>query len=222
VKILKKFADNRRIDSLATKLRRKRFVLFSSLISSLPRPLRILDVGGTEIFWERMDFIKEDVEIVLLNLSNVEVTYRNLSNVAGDARKMVQFRDKEFDVVFSNSVIEHVGEYYQQRQMAEEVSRVGKKYFVQTPNYFFPIEPHFLFPCFQFFPVQWKVFLIRHFDVGWFKRIPDVQKATETVNSIRLLTEPELKKLFPGATIYKEKFFGMVKSFIAYNGWDVS
>jgi ubiquinone/menaquinone biosynthesis C-methylase UbiE len=218
--LVMKFADNRRADSLATKLRRKRFALFNSLLSSLPRPLRILDIGGTQLFWERMGFTAQsDVKIVLLNLTNVPLTYPNFRSVIGDARNMGEFRDKEYDVVFSNSVIEHVGDYGQQRQMAEEVRRVGRRYFLQTPNRSFPVEPHFLFPFFQFLPLRFRVFLIFHFDLGWYQRIPDKQKATETVSSIRLLTERELRELFPGAMIYREKFFGMTKSFIVYDGW---
>jgi len=219
INILRKAADYTQSDSPATKLRRKRFLIFNSLVALLPRPLSILDVGGTQIFWERMNFTEEpDVKIVLLNLSKVEVYHKNFISVQGDARSMDAFTDQEFDVVFSNSVIEHVGGYNQQCQMAEEVKRVGKSYFIQTPNRFFPIEPHFLLPFFQFFPLGLKIFLVRHFDIGWYKRTPDKQKAAQLVNSIRLLTEKELKKFFPGANIYKEKLFGLTKSLIVYEG----
>ncbi len=218
--ILRKAADYTKGDSPAIKLRGKRFLIFKSLIALLPRPLSILDVGGTQIFWERMDFTEEpDVKIVLLNLSKVEVTDKIFISVQGDARNMDAFNDQEFDVVFSNSVIEHVGGYDQQCQMANEVKRVGKSYFIQTPNRFFPIEPHFLLPFFQFLPLGLKIFLVRHFDIGWHKRTPNKQKAAQLVNSIRLLTEKELKKLFPGANIYKEKLFGLTKSLIVYEGW---
>jgi 2-polyprenyl-3-methyl-5-hydroxy-6-metoxy-1,4-benzoquinol methylase len=73
---------------------------------------------------------------------------------------MPQFQNDEFDIVFSNSVIEHVGSYEEQNLMASEVRRVGKRYFIQTPNLFFPIEPHFLFPFFQFLPLDYRVTLI--------------------------------------------------------------
>ena len=131
---------------------------------------------------------------------------------------MKQFRDDEFDVAFSNSVIEHVGEFDQQRQMAAEVMRVGKKYFLQTPNRFFPVEPHFLFPLFQFLPLAARVFLVRRFDLGFYAQggVPNEQEAIEIVSSIRLLTQRELEQLFPGGTIYKEKVFGLTKSFIVY------
>lgn len=219
--ILRKFADNRQVKSLATELRMKRFFMFKTLISLLPKPLRILDLGGTQAFWESMGFTDEDnVKISILNLSKIEVTYPNFDSLVGDARKMSDFKDKEFDIVFSNSVIEHVGDYSQQRQMAEEIKRIGKRYFIQTPNRYFLIEPHFLFPFFQFLPLSLQVFLVSHFNVGWYKKIPDIQEARLAVTSIRLLTEKELEGLFPGATIFKEKFLGMIKSFIIYAGWD--
>jgi hypothetical protein len=220
MELLRKLADNRQANSVATRWRKKRFALFQSLVSSLDPPVSILDVGGSELFWERVGFTQEpDVTVVLLNLGEVETTNPNCTGVTGDARHMPEFGDKEFDIVFSNSVIEHVGNYDQQRQMAEEIRRVGLRYFVQTPNRFFPIEPHFLFPFFQFLPLRFQIFLVRHFDLGFYARggIPDKQEAAETVSSIRLLTEKELKSHFPGGTIYKEKLFGLTKSFVVYN-----
>lgn len=89
--------------------------------------------------------------------------------MAGDARDLTAFGDKEFDIVFSHSVIEHVGGFEDQRRMANEIKRVGKRYFLQTQNRFFTMETHFLVPMFQFFPVWLKVLLISHFDLGWFK-----------------------------------------------------
>ena len=218
--LLKSIVDGISQNSLAAKLRRKRFALFTALMSKVPRPLRILDVGGTEVFWKMMDFMREsDVEITLFNRSKIQVSYPNFTSIVGDARDMGQFGDNEYDVVFSNSLIEHVGSYVEQKRVAHEIVRIGKRYFVQTPNYYFPIEPHFLFPFFQHLPLKLKVFLLRHFNLGWYKKTKNHQKATETVNSIRLLRERELKQLFPGAKIYREKFFGLTKSLIFYKGW---
>lgn len=215
--------DFRRDDSLAIKLRMKRIILFKELISSIPnisKPIKILDVGGTEIFWERMGFADDErYYITLLNLSKVETHHQNLISFVGDARGMPQFNNGEFDVVFSNSVIEHVGEYEDQKKMAKEIQRVGKRYFIQTPNFYFPFEPHFLFPFFQFFPLWLKVLMVQHFNLGWYTKIPDKEKAIKTVNSIRLLKRKELMVLFPGGTIFEEKFMGLTKSFVIYNGW---
>lgn len=204
----------------ARKMRRKRISLFTSLISRLPRPLYILDVGGEQRFWEIVGLVHEEAQILLYNITPSEVSHPTLVSMVGDARDMHDFKDNQFQIVFSNSVIEHVGTFAHQRQMAEEVQRVGERYYVQTPNRFFPMEPHFLFPFFQFLPVNLRVFLVTHFNLGWRGQIADKQEALQAVKEIRLLTEKELKGLFPGAKIYKEKLFGMTKSFTVYKGWE--
>ena len=107
-----------------------------------------------------MNFVDiKDLETIILNLGTIHTNRKNFKSIIGDARNMKMFRDKKFDLVFSNSVIEHVGDYFQQQRMAEEIYRVGNCYFVQTPNRYFPIEPHFLFPFFNFLPMKIKVFL---------------------------------------------------------------
>lgn len=206
---------------LAERLRRRRFRLVTSLMSRVPRPLTVLDVGGTEFFWQQVGFTADhDVRIVLLNLSKEPVTRPNFRSVVGDATNMPEFRDSEFDVVFSNSVIEHVGGYDKQRQMADEVKRVGKRYCIQTPNRHFPIEPHFLIPFLQFYPMWLQVLLTRHIDIGSFGRFPDSRAAEGYLRTLRLMTASELRALFPGARIHGEKVCGLTKSFVVYRGWD--
>ena len=218
--MFKRIADNRDQGSLAVEFRRKRFAFFLSLLSTLDRPIHILDVGGTESYWRTMGMDGGDqVFITLLNLTENDVTLPNLTSISGDARK-IDAEDASFDVVFSNSVIEHVGESEDQRQMAREVQRVGKRYFVQTPNKYFPLEPHFLFPFFQFLPLKIRVWLLQNFKLGWFEKTPDEVKARETVESIRLLDKREFFSMFPTAAVYEEKILGITKSFVAYGGWD--
>jgi hypothetical protein len=160
-----------------------------------------------------------DVRVTLLNIEHQPVTSSKFVSAVGDARAMPEFPDKSFDVVFSNSVIEHVGSYDDQRRMANEVMRVGKRYFVQTPNKRFPLEPHFLFPWFQYLPGAARAQLVHRFDVGWYKRIPSLEAARAEVDSIQLLTRNRFANLFPQATIHTEKIFGLAKSFMAYDGW---
>ncbi len=221
MQLVKRLANNEQADSLAARLRRKRFGLFLSLIVSLTRPVRILDVGGTQLFWKTMGVTRpSDVSVVLLNLTPVATDLPGFESVTGDATSMPQYADGAFDVVFSNSVIEHVGDFAQQRRMADEVRRVGKRYFVQTPNRYFPIEPHFLFPFFQFLPVRLRLFLAFRFRLGWYGAVGDRAVVEEAVRSIRLLSAREVRRLFPGATIYRERFCGLTKSFVAYGGWE--
>lgn len=159
--------------------------------------------------------------ITILNLfKEKECGYRNIIQVRGDACNMSEFKDVEFDIAFSNSVIEHINSFDQQGKMARELRRVAKGYFLQTPNYWFPIEPHFLMPGFQFLPLKVKAFLVRHFNLGWYKKESDYNKSFEVASCIRLLKLKEIKELFPGATIRREKFLGLTKSFMVFKGPD--
>ena len=218
--MLKKIADKRDEHSLAVQFRKKRFAFFTSLLSQLERPVSILDVGGAESFWKTMGMDgHDDVFITLLNLTKDDVMLPNVTSIIGDAREL-KYDDHSFDVVFSNSVIEHVGSHADQRKMAKEVRRVGQRYFIQTPNRYFPLEPHFLFPLFQFLPVIVRVRLLQNFNLGWIQRTPGAAEAREIVESIRLLGKDEFLKLFPDSKLYEEKVFGMTKSFVAYGGWN--
>jgi hypothetical protein len=219
--MLKKVADNRNEESLAVQFRRKRFAFFLSLLSHVERPVHILDIGGTEEYWKTMGIDQEDeLFITLMNLTADPVSYPRMTSMIGDARK-IDANDNSFDVVFSNSVIEHVGTYEDQLKMAKEVRRVGKRYFIQTPNKHFPIEPHFLFPFFQFLPIRVRVWLLQHFDLGWFTKTANPQKAREIVDGIRLLGKHDFIALFPSAALYEEKVMGLTKSYVAYSGWDI-
>ena len=217
--LFKAFADNRDPASLSSRLRRKRLAFFLSLAARLDKPATILDIGGTEDFWRATIVDTErGIQVTLLNLSEQSLSSPNFTSVKGDARGL-QFPDASFDIVFSNSVIEHVGDFEDQRKMAEEVRRVGKRYFVQTPNLYFPIEPHFLFPFFQFMPLVTRAWLLRRFKLGWFDREPDPKRAQAIVESVRLLSKKEMLALFPSSCLFEEKFFGLTKSFVAYSGW---
>ncbi|MCY7276615.1 MAG: class I SAM-dependent methyltransferase [Phormidesmis sp. CAN_BIN44] len=153
---LKRLADTEADNSLSSKLRGERFALFKTLSSSVLLPLEILDVGGRQAHWVREGFCdpinRDNISITIINVESAKVSQPNVTFVSGDARNMEQFADNQFDIVFSNSVIEHVGTFDDQHRMASEIKRVSKRYFLQTPNRYFPIEPHFLFPFFQFFP----------------------------------------------------------------------
>lgn len=220
--MLEKIYNYQRSDSLATNLRRKRFSHFKSLVEATPGLIKILDVGGTQDFWKQtgtLSELKKIEEITVLNIKPISVSIPRIRGIVGDARSMRQFADGEFDIVFSNSVIEHMGNFDGQVQMANEIKRVGKRYFVQTPNLYFPIEPHFVFPFFQFLPLQLKVWLIMNFSLGWYDKVIDREEAVECAKEIKLLSRKDLIHLFPDAEISEERVFGLTKSFIAYSGW---
>src|SRR5262245_50600279 len=136
--ILTRLADNTKPRSVSNRFRRKRFRHFLKMVDDLPKPLKILDIGGTENFWVQMGFTNhQTTEIFILNIDEQKTTCPNIKFIKGDATDLQKYVNREFDVVFSNSVIEHVGSFDEQKKMADEIVRTGKKYFVQTPNKYF-------------------------------------------------------------------------------------
>ena len=216
---LQKIADNNNKKSLANKLRKNRFSNFRKRLNTLNKPISILDIGGTVNYWEQMNFTGSDtLKIFLLNRYLQKTDHPNIIALKGDALDLSQFNDKSFDIAFSNSVIEHVGTFKNQKKMVSEMRRVAKNIYIQTPNYYFPIEPHFLFPFFQFLPIRIKVFLIQHVKLGWYSKIRDKEKATQLAKSVDLMTFSDLKGLFPNGKIDRERFLGLTKSFVVTEG----
>lgn len=207
--------------NIANKFRLKRVKYLMSLIENEKRkPVKILDIGGTDYYWSALNIDKyQELDITLVNISIPENIDKKFKYIQGDGRDLSYFQNKSVDLIFSNSVIEHTGNFNDQIKFANEIRRVSKKYFIQTPNYFFPFEPHFLVFGFQFLPIKFRAFLIRNLNFGWYKKTKDYNKSLELAKNIRLLKKKELKTLFPEGTIIKEKFCGLTKSFmIFYNG----
>ena len=117
--------------------------------------------------------------------------------------------------MFSNSVIEHLETYERQAAMAAEVRRLASVYWVQTPNFWFPVEPHFLTPAWHWLPVRARVALLRRRRWGWRGPCPDPVEAEALVREVRLMRAGELKRLFPDATLVTEKIGPFTKSFVA-------
>jgi ubiquinone/menaquinone biosynthesis C-methylase UbiE len=215
--IFDKVVNNTQPDSFSTKMRKKRFSFFRAWLSAFEPPITILDVGGTESYWKMMALNdNNEINITLLNTIPVSSNDRRFTHVIGDGCNL-GFHEKSFDVVFSNSVIEHVGDFSAQQKMAQEARRVGRGYFIQTPNRDFFLEPHFLFPFFQYLPINWRVWLLMHFRLGWFPRQNSIRQARQIVESIRLVNKTELMQMFPDGKCYTENVFGLSKSFTVYS-----
>lgn len=178
--------------------------------------MRILDVGGTNSFWEQRGWtMRTDVRIVVANLAKQPRRHENVETRWADATDLAAFQDGSVDLVFSNSVIEHLGTYAAQQAMAHEVRKTAAHYWVQTPNYWFPIEPHFLTPGWQWLPEALRIGMLRRRRWGWRGPYPEVEEARRAVREIRLLRRRELERLFPDAITVKERLGPLVKSFIA-------
>lgn len=172
---------------------------------------RILDLGGDAPTWESC---AAERKVTLVNLDPRGLRGHRAVVVANALT--VPFIDGAFDVVFSNSVIEHLGTQQRQQVFAAEVRRLCKSgYFVQTPNKWFPIEPHYLAPLVQFVPRPIRPIVVRWATPrGWLTK-PSRQQCAELCREIRLLDAREMSQLFPEAKIIRERFFGLTKSLIA-------
>lgn len=179
---------------------------------------RILDVGGTAEIWELLPD-SGSRKIVLLNMPRAAEKDAGLESVYGDGCRL-PFADRSFDIVFSNSVIEHVGNASAQAQFAQEIMRAGRGYWVQTPNRHFPIEAHLLTPFVHWLPQDLRAAIVRRFTVwAWLHRpAPDRKHfyIEHFISDIRLLTAREMQELFPDAVILRERFLGLTKSLVAY------
>lgn len=218
--VLQRAADDSRSSSISHRLRARRFNAFARAVAELSReqPVRILDVGGTVGFWERRGWAgRDDVEITLLNLHAQESGYENIEVVVGDATAL-PWDDDSFDIAFSNSVIEHLFTHGNQERMAAEMARVAPAYWVQTPNFWFPVEPHYLVPGWQWLPEGTRASILQRRGVGWAGRTPDRDAALHVIRETRLLRRGELAGLFPGAKIVPERIGGLVKSWTAVHG----
>lgn len=185
------------------------------------REMRMLDVGGYPYCWTNHPPIVGS--ITCLNVHPVlwdssQAPEHNIEVVVGDGCKLA-FPDQSFDIVFSNSVIEHVGSWENQQAFAKECSRVGKMLWIQTPAYECPIEPHYLMLFIHWLPKSFRRKIVRHFTPWGLLQRPQPPQVEEMVEMTRLLTRKEYSSLFFDCPIYEERICGFWrKSYIAYRG----
>jgi hypothetical protein len=195
--------------------RRKRIEKFVRLFE-LDANTRILDVGGLPRFWT----VPIPAELTILNLEPLaddEAVYlqSNMRAVVGNGTRL-DFADQEFDIVFSNSVIEHVGTFENQIAFAREIRRVGRSYWVQTPAHECPIEPHYFAPFIHWMPKTVQRRLLRNFTPWGLMGRPSPAFIEEALAELRLMTKHEVQTLFPDAEIWTERMLTLPKSYTAF------
>lgn len=187
--------------------RRVRMRLFSEVMMLKPTD-RVLDLGGHPDIW---DFVDVPLRITILNLpGNVirkDVGPHEFSYVEGDACNVVGFTESEFDLVYSNSVIEHVGDESKQSEFAAQVRKFNAAFWIQTPSKWFPIEAHCGMPFWWFYPSTFRSWWITR----WRPKLP---AWTEMVEGTRVLEKSKLEELFPDSRILTERYLGIPKSYI--------
>lgn len=198
---------------ISPKFRRRRMRWFRAVIQPGATE-RLLDLGGHPHFWAGSGL---PTRITLLNVGfppALPAGFPEFAFIAGDACAL-PFADHAFEIAFSNSVIEHVGPWERQQAFANEARRVARKLWVQTPAREFFIEPHLIAPFVHWLPRNLQRQLIRNCTLhGWLTR-PGLAEVEKFLAEVRLLTRPEMERLFPDCEILTERFFGLPKSHIA-------
>jgi hypothetical protein len=115
-----------------------------------------------------------------------------------------------------------LGDFASQHLIAMEAVPVGICYCAQTPNRWFPIDPHLFTPLIHFLPQSWQRRLLRNFTTWGLVTRPTKEQCDELLREVRLLDYREFTRLFPNAEIYRERFFGLTKSFVAIGSGDHS
>ncbi len=200
----------RRLQSLGVPFRRRRMTDLASLFDLSPST-RVIDVGGYADNWR---LIPDEPSVLLVNLEKEEWTSGRFSKVQGDGRSL-NYPDNSFDLAYSNSVIEHVGSWSDQIAFANEIRRVSKNYYIQTPYRHFPIEAHTFTPFVQYLPSAFAKRLFRWCTVWGLLTRPGPDYVAGFVDALRLLNAREFSELFPDAAIRRERAFGLTKSLIA-------
>lgn len=222
-KLSKKLVVYENPDSVGSKFRAKRIEPLLSILADVYAKhgcVNIVDMGGTHTYWNIIagDILsKYNVHITLINLpgSVTQTGDERFTYVEGDCRDLSFIDDNAFHIAHSNSVIEHVGDWEGMTKFAREVSRIAPAYFVQTPNFWFPVEPHCMTPFFHWLPRQMRVFLIQKLNVGNWGKQNSVDAAVKTIDSAQLLNKSMFAELFKDASHFTEKFLLMPKSLIA-------
>jgi SAM-dependent methyltransferase len=177
---------------LAARARARRHERFFALTRLAPEA-RVLDIGCGRI---GLRALEPDLDITGVDL--VERPDYPGPFVKADATQRLPFADGEFDLVYCSSVIEHVAP--QRREaFAAELRRVGRGWFVQTPAFSFPVEPHALLPFAHWLPVALRK---RYWRLG----------AAGGWEEISLLRRGELQRLFGPALA--ERAGPLVKSWV--------
>ncbi len=193
-----------------------------ALAEHLGRDIVILDVGGRPDYWANVG-LGRIARIELVNYSAAELEREAEASggtaaevfvrKVGDARDLSGYADGSVDLVHSNSVIEHVGGWADMRAMAEEMMRVGRAGWMQTPAWEFPVEPHFRAPFLHWFGDPLRARLLGLSVKPGIRRL-DMAARRRRMEGIHLLSRSDVRLLFPGRTVEAERLALLPKSYI--------
>ena len=204
-------ADPTETCSVGTYLRSRRWDIFRDRFPEIAE-MRVIDLGGTVRHWQTSPLRPTSVVVVNLMADSSPVDW--IKAVQGDACELPpELGGCKFDLVYSNSLIEHVGGHSRRCLFAQNVRSLAPHHWVQTPYRYFPIEPHWLFPGLQFLPQRARAAAIRNWPLSPVR--PDPQEALRDVLEVELLSKTEMAFYFDQSKIVHERVLGVTKSLIA-------
>jgi hypothetical protein len=207
---LTKLIDPDRPGSLTHRFRQLRNEEFLRRFPNL-HDMSVLDLGGTVISWRVLGL--RPSRVTLVNLDNVgDPPEPWLEYIRGDA--CVGGFGK-YDLVFSNSLMEHLGGHARRQRFADVVRESAPSWWVQTPYRYFPIEPHWIFPFFQFLPFRARVAVANHWRPLHMAAGLGRAEVADLVASVELISATEMRAYFPESDIWFERIAGAPKSLIA-------
>lgn len=199
---------------------RRRAKRFDWLLGAFPDlvEMSVIDLGGRVDTWVRAPVRPKHVHLV-----NLEPVPADLPDWAEADRADVcalpaAVSSRRYDLVFSNSVIEHVGGHERRLRFAESVHRLADAHWVQTPYRYFPVEPHWVAPGAQFLPVAARTTLARRWPLVH-TRDPDRKAALGSVLWTELIDRTQMRHYFPDSRLLAERMLGLTKSLIAVRGF---
>jgi len=223
MKLIHALQDNSDPNSLVSRFRRARSRRVVELIETIHAEkgaVSIIDLGGEANYWHLfdLDLLKRcRVHITLVNPGGVDDVWDQtlFTVVDGDATDLPQYGDNSFDLVHSNSVIEHVGDWVRMEAFAKECRRLAPRYYVQTPYFWFPVEPHFSSLFFHWKSEQSRARALMKRSHGFSQKAADVGAAMRDVQHARLLDKNQFRFLYADAIHHDEKVGPLTKSLIA-------
>ena len=188
-------------NSFGERARSKRAEMLLAVFPDLAG-MKVLDLGGTASFWERLPV--NPIHVTTLNSVTVKPTQPWHQHVVGDAcEPPPEVAGGSYDLVFSNSTIEHVGDRQRRARFAEVTRSLSSRHWIQTPNRWFPIEPHVLFPLQQFLPLTGRALVHRYWPLVH-TRSPSVAAGRIQAGHTELLDRAEMEAIFPESRIESE------------------
>lgn len=210
---------SRLVDSETSFAARRRAYRANWLVETFPNlaEMSVIDLGGRVDTWARADVRPKRVHVVNLEpLPDDVPPWAEVDH--GDACDLPrEIARRTYDLVFSNSVLEHVGGHARRQRFADAVHLLGDAHWIQTPYRYFPIEPHWIAPGMQFLPLRARVALARRWPLAH-SPAKTHEAAVRQVLWTELVDRTQMRYYFPVSDIRAERLAGLPKSLIAVRG----